>query len=576
MGRAQPASSPIRFAAFELDLKTGELRRHGKKLTLQEQPFQVLAALLEHPGQLVTRAQLQHKIWASDTFVDFDRGINKAINRLRETLGDSAEHPAFIETLPRRGYRFIAPLEQTICSVAVLPLERLGDQRLEYWVDGMTDELINHLAKTHGLTVISRTSVMRFKRDRQPVHDIARQLSVDAFVEGSVMIAGENVRIRVQLVRSASDSPLWAESYDGELADAARLQDRVAEDIARHVRSHLVLEDSTASATARPVSGEAYEAYLKGRFFWNKRTEADMNRGVEYFKQATALEPEYSLAYCGLADSYILMGVFALCAPHEAYPLAKVAAERALRFESDLPEAHAASAMVRLLYDWDWRGAERQFQRAIELNPNYSFVHQQYAYLLAVLRRHEEAVTQVKRARELDPLSLPVNAFVGFMHMKAGRCHEAIAACSEAIELDPGSPFGHWMLARALDACEHFHEALVESEKAASLSGDSQPYAAHLGYAHARNGDRAKARRVLSRLSELSKQKYVSPYDFAAVHAALGDKDSAFGWLEKAYEQRVSRLTEITDPGFKTLRPDPRFRALARRIGLPESTPGDN
>jgi tetratricopeptide (TPR) repeat protein len=219
---------------------------------------------------------------------------------------------------------------------------------------------------------------MRFKRDRLTLtlQDIACQLSVDAFVEGSVMITGQKVRIRVQLVRAASDSPLWAESYDGQLTDAARLQERVAEDIARHVRSHLVLEDATASASARPVSGVAYEAYLKGRFFWNKRTEADIKKGVEYFKQATALEQEYALAFCGLADSYHLMGLFALWPPHEAYPLAKVAAEQALRLDRDLPEAHAAAAMVRLLYDWDWRGAERQFQRAIELNPNYSIVHQ--------------------------------------------------------------------------------------------------------------------------------------------------------------------------------------------------------
>jgi len=568
--KARRASSPIRFGIFEADLASGELRKHGEKIKLQDQPFQVLAALLERPGELVTRDELQQKVWASDTFVDFERGLNKAINRLREALGDSAENPAFIETLPRRGYRFIAQVEASIRSIAVLPLDNLsGDANLEYWADGMSDELINHLAKITGLKVISRTSIMGFKRRREPLPDIARQLSVDALIEGSVMISGQRARIRVQLVHAASDSHLWAESYDCELSDAPRLHVRVAQDIAHHVRSRLIPKGRAPSPGGHLVSATAYEAYLKGRFFWNKRTEADLIKSAEYFKQAVSLESTYSLAYCGLADSYIMMGVFALYPPHDVYPQARIAVERALELDRNLAEPHAALAMIRLQYDWDWTGAEQEFQKAIELNPNYSVVHQWYAYLLAVLGRHEEALAQVQRAREIDPLSLPINAFVGFIHMKSRHCSEAIDACRKAIELDPPNPFGHWMLARAFDACDQFHEALVESENAATVSGGSLPYVAHLGYAHARNGDRAKAEQALSDLMELSGQKYVSPYDFAVIHAAVGNNDEAFKWLEKAYEQRTSRLTELADPGFKALRADPRFQPLRRCIGLP-------
>ena len=570
MGRAGRGASSIRFGSFEADLGSGELRRDAKAIRLPDQPFRVLAALLERPGQLVTREELQRRIWASETFVDFERGLNKAMNRLREVLGDSAEDPVFIETLPRRGYRFIARVEHRIGSLAVLPLENLsGDPGLEYWADGMTDELVNHLARMSGLRVISRTSVMRFKRNRAPLPEIAAQLDVDALIEGSVMIAGKSVRIRVQLVDAATDSHLWAENYDGELMEAANLQVRIAESIARQIRSRLLPEEAGLLAKKKSVSPEAYEAYLKGRFFWNMRTEPDLNRSVDYFHHAIALDPEYAMAYYGLASAFGMIGVFALRSPVEVYPLAEIAAQKALALDPLLAEAHAAMAFVNLQFKWDWASAEKEFQRAIELNPNYAVAHQWYAFLLSLLRRTEESIEEVRKARQLDPLSTPINGFVGFVYMKARRCAEAVEACRKAIEIDPSNPFGHWMLARAFDVDNKLQEALAEAEKAAALSGGSMPYESHLGYALARIGDEPGAQRILNRLTELETQRYISPYDVAIIYAALGNHDETLQWLEKAYVHRTSRLTELSDPGFDNVRFDPRFQDLTRRVGLP-------
>jgi TolB-like protein len=484
-------SPAVRFGVFEADLQAGELRRSGVKVRLQDQPFQVLSALLEHPGQVVTRDQLQQKIWAADTFVDFDRGLNKAINRLRDALGDSSEKPSFIETLPKRGYRFIARVERNISSVAVLPLENLsGDPNQEYWADGITDELITHVAKIVNLRVISRTSVMRFKRSSKALTEIARELGVDAVVQGSVVVSDRKVRIRAQLIDPSNDRHLWAESYERELGDVVTLQAQVAQAIAGQIRTRLTPEEEARFARGRRVNPEAYDAYLRGRFFWSKRTEAGIEQSFEYFNQAIALDVTCSAAYAGLADSYLMLGIFGVLSPHDFCPKARGAAEKALELDEGLAEAHNSLAAVRHLYDWDWPGAEQEFRRALELDPNCALAHQWYASLLSGLGRHEEALTEVLRARDLDPLSLVINAFVGFIHMRARQYSQAIEASRKAIDLDPTNPFGHWILARSLDAGDQIREALAESEEAVKLSGNRFPYAAHLGYAYARMGDR--------------------------------------------------------------------------------------
>ena len=577
--RGEKKSLPaIRFGVFEADIEAGELRRSGVKVRLQEQPFQVLAALLERPGQVITRAELQKKIWIADTFVNFDCGLNKAVNRLRHALGDSADTPKFIETLPRRGYRFAAPVEQGISSLAVLPLDNLsGDPKQEYWADGMTDELITHLAKIRDLRVISRTSAMRFKNTTLPLGEIARQLGVGALIRGSVVVSDRKVRIRAQLINPFTDDHLWVDSYERELGDVMTLQRQIAYAIACQIRSRLTPEEEAGFAGVRSVNAEAYEAYLKGRFFWNKRTKADLERSFAYFRQAIAADAAYAAPYAGLADCYILMNVFGLSSPHVVCPKAREAAEKALELDEGLPEAHNSLAAVRHLYYWDWPGSEQEFRRALELDRNCAVAHHWYAVLLSLLQRHEEAIAQVLAARDLDPLSLVVNAFVGFIYMKAGRHDRAIEACRQAIELDPTNPFGHWLLARGLDAGGKLDEALGQSHEAAKQSGNSLPYVSHLGYAYARVGDRLAACNVLEQLTERSMTEYVSPFDFALIYSALDEKELAIEWLKKAFQERNSRLVaEFRGPVFGGLQFDTTFQDLTRRFGLPSSETGQS
>lgn len=329
----------VRFGPFEADLHSGELLRLGAKVRLQDQPFQVLAALLERAGQVVTREELRQKIWQADTFVDFERGLNKAINRLRVSLGDSAEKPKFIETLPRRGYRFIAPVQRNIRSLAVLPLENLsGDPNLEHWADGITDEMITHVAKIVDLRVISRTSIMRFKHTQKGTAEIARELGVDVLLQGSVAVSDQRVRIRAQLVDPFSEQHLWADTYDRELGDVITVQAQIADAIARHIRARLTPEEHARSRPRRTVNPQAYEAFLKGRFFWSNRTTGGLEKAVEYFGRAISIDADYAPAYSGLADTYILMSLFLFqsserTARRDALPLRK--RRRVLRGVSD-------------------------------------------------------------------------------------------------------------------------------------------------------------------------------------------------------------------------------------------------
>ena len=513
----------VSFGPFEADLRSGELLKSGAKVKLQDQPFQVLAALLERAGQVVTREELRQEIWQADTFVDFERGLNKAINRLRESLGDSAEEPKFIETLPRRGYRFIAPVERNIRSLAVLPLQNLsGDPNREHWADGITDEMITHVARIVSLRVISRTSVMRFKNTEKSTAKIARELGVDVVLQGSAVVSDQRVRIRVQLIDPFRDQHLWAEAYDRELGDVITLQAQIAQAIARQIRARLTPEEHARSEPGRPVNPQAYEAYLKGRFFWNNRTAGGLEKALEYFSRAVSIDAGYAPAYSGLADSCVIMGVFGFQSPHDLYPKAKKLAEKALALDETLAEAHKSLAAVRDHYDWNWTSSEQAFTRALELDPNCAIAHQWYAAMLSNVQRYEEAVEQALQARDLDPLSLVIYAFVGFMQMRAGHHDQAIQECNKAVELDPSNPFGRWMLARSFDAADKTVEALQEAERAVMLSGNLSPYAAQLGYALARTGDRAGALRVLGQLSERRDSGYVAPFDVAFIYAGLG------------------------------------------------------
>jgi TolB-like protein/Tfp pilus assembly protein PilF/predicted Ser/Thr protein kinase len=445
--------------------------------------------------------------------------------------------------------------------IAVLPFANMsGDKDNEYFSDGLAEEILNALTKLPELRVVARTSAFAFRGKDQDIRGIGETLGATHVLEGSVRKAGNRVRVAAQLIGIRDGCHLWSERYDREMTDIFAIQDEISEAIVN------VLKLKLARTVRRPVTPAAFEAYLRGRYFWNKRTESDLNRSIEYFNQALALDPGYALAHAGLADAFIVLGVFGLRAPSDAYPKAKAAALRAIDFDATLAEAYDSLGHVKAALDWDLPGAEQDYKRALELNPNYPSAGRGYGYILSLMQRHEEALAQLKGARDLDPLSMSVNAFLGLVSMKARRYDQGIAASRVAVELDPNNPQGHWILARALDAANQLPEALAEAEKAASLSGGSQPYNGHLGYAYARIGDRDRALEIVRKMQELAKTRYISAYYLALIYATLGEPDLALASLEKAYEERDTRLLEVFDPAFDILRSD---QDLVRRIGLP-------
>ena len=615
----------LRFGVFEADLRAGELRKNGLRVRLQEQPFQVLALLLEHPGEVVTREELQKRLWPADTFVDFDHGLNKAINKLREALGDSAESPRFVETVARRGYRFLADVKgdeaapvrdpepagpiasprprlpagawkisllgllvlmvslatwkflsasrpsHVIRSLAVLPLESLSsDASQDYFADGMTDELITDLGQISALRVISRTSVMAYKHAHKPLSQIARELNVDAVVEGTVLRSGDRVRITAQLIDAAADAHLWSRSYEGEVRDTLALQSQVAGAIADQIRINLDPQEQAALRHVEVVSPDAYESYLKGRFFWNKRTASGLKVALAYFNQAVEEDANYAPAQSGLADTYALLAdwEYGVMTPREALPKAKAAAIKALELDGTLGEAHTSLAFCLDVFDWDWDAADKEFRRAIELNPSYATAHQWYASHLIVMGRNDEAIAEMRRAESLDPLSLIISADLADFLVIAHSYDESIQQSRKAIELDPGFALAHNQLGQAYLEKHMHEEAIAELQKALRLSEGSPTIVANLVRAYAASGKPSEAAKLLSDLRKSSSPMNSHASEIAMSYVALGDSDQAMFWLERAYEERFNPSV-LLRPGFDPLRQDPRFQDLLRRIGLP-------
>jgi TolB-like protein/Tfp pilus assembly protein PilF len=456
-----------------------------------------------------------------------------------------------------------------IHSLAVLPLDNLsGDQAQEYFADGMTDELITELGKIGALRVISRTSVMQYKGTRTPLSDIAHKLNVEAVLEGTILRSGNRVRITAQLVGTAPEKHLWAESYERDLTDILTLQRNVARDVAREIRVKLSPREQLTLGAARPVNPEAHIAYLKGLFFLNKLSPDDLHRSVEFFDQAIALDPTYAQAYEGLSVTHTYLGTFGLIPSREAFPAAKTAALKALELDSTLADAYAVLGQVSKQYERDWAEAERMYRRALDLNPAGWLARGWYAGLLSSTGRFDEAIKLDTQARALDPISVNSGTFLGRDLYRARRYDEAIKACQEALELDPRHVVALWFLAQSLEQKHQFPEAIARLQTATSLS-DGPPYRAHLANAYALTGNRAKALKILEELTARSNERYVVPLDIALIYTGLGDRDSAFQWLEKAYQERAARITELAEPHFDSLRSDPRFADLMRRIGLP-------
>jgi TolB-like protein len=564
----------IRFGAFELDQYAGELRKDGTLVRLQEQPLQILRILLEHPGDIITREELQQKIWPSDTFVDFGHGINNAIKRLREALEDTAETPQFVETLPRRGYRFIARTEREkprFRSLAVLPLENLSrDPEQEYFAEGLTEALITTLAKIGELRVVSRTSTMLYKDARKPLREIARELEVDTIVEGTVLRVGDRVRITAQLIDAQQEAHLWAERYDRSLRDVLDLHAELAQAIAREVQVKLTPREEAELAGAHPVDPVAYEWYLKGRYHWNRRSREGLPKGIQCFQAAIAHDPAYAAAYAGLADCLTGMHTYCMAAPADSGAQGRGLAIRALDLEPGLAEGHASVGWVKTWFDYDFVGAEREFERCIELNPRYATGHQWYAFFLSLMGRYEEAYAEIKRAIRLDPLSRVIQWSLGFIYWNGRLYDEAIDQLEACLELDTSYAPAHATLAW-VHRCKAQHEAgIAAALKAVECAPRASFYLAFLGEAYAAAGKEDEAHKVLAQLKELSKQQYVSTYHLGRIYASLGKLDEAFAWWETSYRERASWLIFLkSDPMLDHLRSDPRFQDLMQRMNFP-------
>jgi len=638
MGPAVPTPRTIRFGVFEIDVRSGELRKQGRKIRLEGQPVNILICLLENPGELVTREELHRRLWPADTYVNFEHGLNAAVKRLRRALNDSADNPRFVETLPRRGYRFLAPVRgdagedvriveeiptaksdsaseeppagekhhrvppqwlldwkklgialllvfailtawmlrptnsrpPVIRSLAVLPLENLShDPAQEYFADGMTDELITELGQISGLRVISRTSVMTYKGVRKSLPQIARELNVETVVEGTVLRSGDQVRITAQLIQAAADKQLWAQSYEGDVHQTLALQRQVGRAIAEEIHIELTSREREVLKSVKAVNPDAYEAYLKGRYFWNKRTADGMKKAIDYFTQAIEKDPNYAQAYAGLTDAYALAGdwKYGVLAPKEAYPKAKAAAIRAIELDSTLGEAHISLAYCLDAFDWDFASAGKEFTRGIELSPGYATGYEWYGWHLASLGRNGEAVAQVEKATSLDPLSLIISSDLAEELLVAHRYDEATEQARKTINMDSFFAPAHYVLGQAFMQKHLYPEAIAELQRAIELSAGSTAFTANLAYAYAVSGRRNEAVKILNDLKNRSQNGFSNAAEIALVYVGLDQKDQAMAWLEKAFEERFSPWV-LMRPAFDPLRSDSRFQDLLHRIGF--------
>ena len=607
--------SRLEFGVFTVDVDAGELLKQGTRVRIQDRPFQLLVALLKRPGEVVTRDELRELLWPDGTFVDFDHNISSAVNKLRCALDDSAQNPRYIETVGRRGYRFLYPISltapssghlvsasqaaprkrwllpallslgllvsavavllavgrdtppptvvsPTVRSIAVLPLRNLSsDAEQQYFSEGLTDELIARLAAVEGLRVISRTSAMRYRDARKPLPAIAKELNVDAVLEGSILRAGGRVRITAQLVEAATDRHLWARSYERDHHDILELQNDVARDIVASI-SMKVGRPAGVTRSARPLNPEAHQAYLLARYRWYTRRGDELLRAIADFRRAISLDPEYALAHAGLADVYVILPLLTATTQEEAYPKAKQAAEKALALDPALAEAHNSSAYVKMYLNWDFAGADQGFRKAIELKPGYATAHQWYSELLSFQGRHAEAIAEIRKALELDPLSAVMHHQAGQTYQQARQYDQAVMEYRNAIALDPG-----------------FLAPSMFMSLAYRRSGQLKPAAVAMKTAFPREQQWGSELTAAAELGDgptyLRREQKIAPllprpaYYFGLYHAALGNDVEALQWLDEAYARRDECILYLkVDPEWDRLRSNPRFKALIQRVGL--------
>ena len=623
MEPSAPRFQRIAFDRFEVDLRSGELRKHGRKVRLQGQPFQLLTLLLEHPGDVVTREEICRKLWQTDTFVDFDHSLGTAINKIREALGDSADHPRFVETMPRRGYRFIGKIDRSELQaavqvptpsdessgkyrprliflvsggllaaflllfflstrwrrsqaatsnpshpimLAVLPFQNFsGDASDDYFTDGLTEEMITQLGELNGkqLGVIARTSSMAYKHTTKDVGQIGQELGVDYVLESSVRRDGDQVRITVQLINVKNQVHVWANNYDRKVTHSIAVQEEVARAVAQQIKVNL----APTEAVQRPLNPAANEAYLRGRYFWNEFTENGFRQAASYFDQAVTADPKFAAAYSGLSDSYAFLIITNVIPPKEGWPKARVAAQRAVELDGELSDARLSLAHFRM-HMWDWQDSEIEFKKAIALNPSNAAAHRWYAAYLCSVGRHQDALREITQAQRLDPLLLTNNAEVVRTLYYGRQYEQAVEQARKAELLDPEFPRTHFWLGRVYAQMGKYPEAIAEAERAGP-SPDSRIGVTEMAYASAKAGKSAEARAFLKKLQERSKRGYVPAYDLAVVHLALGEKEAALQWLQRAYDEHDWGLVVLAvEPRLDPLRSDPRFQGLLHKVGL--------
>ncbi|MGA2325497.1 MAG: winged helix-turn-helix domain-containing protein [Bryobacteraceae bacterium] len=583
MQNPDPAAKTIRFGAYELDLRSGELHKHGVKIKLRDKSFEVLTLLLERPGEVVRREELRARLWPADVFVDFDNNLNTAVTRLREALGDSADKPRFIETLPRRGYRFIAHVSQPArdadrasarkARLAVLPFENLsGDPAQEYFSDGMTEEMITQLAALapERLGVIARTSAMHYKGARKDIAGIGCELDLDYAVEGSVRRAGDRVRISAQLIQVRDQTHLWAKSYDSELRNILQLQGEVAEAIVRQIDVTVSPAGQRSLRRARPVDPEAHDAYIRGLFEYNKFNPSGLDQAVEHFGLAIEKDPQYALAHAKLAIARAFIGFWGYGPPSETFPKAEAAAGRALALDDTISDAHIALGIVHWFYHWKLEACQREFERAVDLSPNDPTAHWALAMFLGSMKEdHRKAVAGVSLAQELDPLSMSIRSTAGWVFYWSRQFDRAIAHCRKTLEMDENSVQAYLVLGLAALAIGSLNEAVAALEESAARFGDLFSLG-DLGLAYGLAGEREKACAVIRQLEETARSQQVPSIFLAYAHSGLEDKDQALDYLEKAYAEHYAPILWLrVSPQYDALRGDPRYERLLHRLDLP-------
>jgi TolB-like protein/DNA-binding winged helix-turn-helix (wHTH) protein/Tfp pilus assembly protein PilF len=580
----------VRFGVFEADFHAGELRKSGLKIKLHAQPLAVLRVLLERPGEVVTREELQQKLWGNNTFVDFDHGLNKTINKLRDALSDNADAPRYIETLPRRGYRFIAPVTTptpaaepspspepepkshfvrwaalavagllvlgiywfgfrsrvqhaaavpTKAMLAVLPFENLsGNDSEDYFADGLTEEMIAQLGQLQptNLGVIARTSAMRYKHTKESITQIGHELGVNYLLEGSVRLAGQRVRITAQLIQAGDQTHLWAESYETPLTDILKVQREIAERITRSLRLELLPTQKNIASKAH-FDPEAYRKYLLGLNESRKGTREGFEKAVQYFRDAIAIDPQNARPYAALAETYSSAVPYYM-APQDARELIRQTIQKALELDPNCAGAHATMGDVALLFDWDWPAAKAEYDRALELNPNLPEAHLGYEIYLATLGRHDEAIAHARQAFLTDPLAVETRTWTLWVNYFSGHLQETVDEAKRTLEIEPQAALPYALLAVASADLGRKDEAVQAAQNALRLGGDSGSVIATAASAFARAGEKVRARQALNQALELEKTRYVCNFLIAGVYEGLGETDHAYDALEKAFRQR--------------------------------------